>query len=102
MKTIQTFLYTFILLFFSGNALMAQVQEDDSPIENIEEAGDEVERTLDEAIAFAENKFIFGIKAGLNFSTFNAAETLEPDFQTDFHLGAFGRYQWDAADKCKS
>ncbi len=91
MKTIQLLSSIFILSFCLGGALMAQVQEDTLVVDK---AGDKVEKSLDEAIAFAERRFVFGIKVGLNFSTFNAAETLEPDFQTDFHLGVFGRYQW--------
>lgn len=61
----------------NGNTEMQQVEED-----------------VDEAISYLERKFNFGIKAGLNFSTFNDAEKFNADTQTQFHLGVFTRYRF--------
>ena len=66
----KIFLPLIIISIFSVSTAMAQ-DEDSLAVES---AGDKVEQTIDEAIDFVESKGEFGIKAGLNFSTFNNAD----------------------------
>jgi hypothetical protein len=80
----------FIALFVSGPSLLAQDQ--DTP--EVDQAAQEVEQTITEVEDYLERKAEFGVRAGLNFSTFNDAETLNPDSQTGLHLGLYGRYLW--------
>ena len=69
------------------------IAQDQDTLE-VDEAAQKVERTIDQAQDYLERKAEFGVKAGFNFSTFNDAETFNPDSQTGLHLGLYGRYLW--------
>ena len=86
----KIFLPLIIIILLSGTSLMAQ--DEDSLA--VEEAGERVEQTIDEAIEFVERKGEFGVKVGLNFSTFNNADVFNPDTRTGINFGLYGRYQW--------
>ena len=86
----KIFLPLIIMSIFSVGTAMAQ-DEDSLAVES---AGDRVEQTIDEAIDFVESKGEFGIKVGLNFSTFNNADVFNPDTKTGLNFGLYGRYQW--------
>ena len=79
-----------IALLMSGPSLLAQDQDS----LEVDQAAQEVEQAIDRAGDYLERKAEFGVKAGLNFSTFNDAETFNPDSQTGLHLGLYGRYLW--------
>ena len=86
----KIFLPLITIILLSGTSLMAQ--DEDSLA--VEEAGEKVEQAIDEAIDFAQRKGEFGIKAGLNFSTFNNADVFNPDTRTGVNFGLYARYQW--------
>lgn len=79
-----------VTLLVSTHSLIAQDQD----TLEVDQAAQEVEQTIDEVGDYLERKAEFGVKAGLNFSTFNDAETFNPDSQTGLHLGLYGRYLW--------
>ena len=82
--------YFVVALLASGHSLFAQEQDS----LEVDQAAQKVEQAIDEVEDYLERKAEFGVKAGLNFSTFNDAETFNPDSQTGLHLGLFGRYLW--------
>jgi len=82
-------LFSTLFLLSANSALLAQENETQ---EEIDEAAQEVEQEVDEVVNFVDRNFVFGLKAGLNFSTFNDAEILNPDMQTRLHIGAFSRF----------
>jgi hypothetical protein len=53
-----------------------------------------VEEQVDQTISYLDRNFNFGLKAGLNISTFNDAEVYNADTQTRLHLGVFSRYRF--------
>ncbi|MFP4093577.1 MAG: porin family protein [Cyclobacteriaceae bacterium] len=52
---------------------------------------EQVDQTIDEAISYLDRNFNFGVKAGLNFSTFNDDQFFRADMRTRLHLGVFTR-----------
>lgn len=82
------FSITSALLLFMIMPLMAQEEQDDTQVQ------EEVEETVDETLNYVDRNFNFGIKAGLNFSTFNDDKIFNADAQTRLHLGVFGRYRF--------
>ena len=86
----KTFTLFFIGLFLIGHISWAQ--EIDSL--EVDQTADVVEEKIEDVQEYLEKKAEFGVKAGFNFSTFNDAQTFNPDSQTGLHLGLFGRYLW--------
>ncbi len=83
-------MYFVAALLASGHSLLAQEQDS----LEVDQAAQKVEQAIDEVEDYLERKAEFGVKAGFNFSTFNNAETFNPDSQTGLHLGLYGRYLW--------
>lgn len=77
---------TSILIFLLMSPLLAQVEQDTTRAEELEES-------VDQAIDYVDKNFNFGVKAGLNFSTLNSNEILRSNSQTRLHLGVFTRYR---------
>lgn len=78
------------ILLFSTHALMAQERD----TLEVDQVGNQVEQKIEQAEDYLDRKAEFGVRAGFNFSTFNDAETFNPDSQTGLHLGLYGRYLW--------
>jgi hypothetical protein len=57
-------------------------------------AQEEVAEDIEQAIDYADRTFSYGMRAGLNFSTFGEAEVLNPDRMTGLHIGLFARYEF--------
>ncbi len=83
----KIFLPFCLLLSLSIHPLFAQQQPTAT-----DSAAAEVENALDEAVEFAQENLEFGVKAGLNFASFNDDQVFNADSRMGVHLGFFGRY----------
>ncbi|MGK7394906.1 MAG: porin family protein [Candidatus Cyclobacteriaceae bacterium M3_2C_046] len=75
----KDFLLLTTLLFFLAVPVTAQNEE---PIEEI-----------DQAINYLDRNVNFGLRGGLNFSSFNDDQVLNADLMSGLHIGVFGRFR---------
>lgn len=85
--------------FFITNALalllaFPVLAQEDQDTTNTTPLQEEVEETVDQTLNYVDRNFNFGIKAGLNISTFNDDEFFNADSQTRLHLGVLAHYQF--------
>jgi len=92
MKNFSLLVTSFFILFL--NAPILAQEEDQQQSEEMQEARQEVKQEVDEVISYVDRNFNFGLKGGLNFSTFNDAEVINSDVQTQFHIGLYGRFNF--------